>query len=98
MQLPTTHAAQLQVLHDELGATITQGHSSQKCRIKFNNGYSASLIADGYGSEQGLYEIAVMSPDGDIDYTTPITDDVLGYLTPEQALQTLNDIGNLPIQ
>ena len=43
----------------------------------------------------GLYELAVFGKDGGITYDTPITDDVLGYLSEEEIEKTLTDIKNL---
>lgn len=48
-----------------------------------------------YGGGDGLYEIAVLH-DGVIVYNTPITSDVLGYLTEEDVMSTLKDISLLP--
>ena len=33
---------------------------------------------------KGLYEIAVLDSTGDLCYSTPITDDVIGYATEEK--------------
>jgi hypothetical protein len=63
---------------------------------QFDNGYGASVVDHGYGSENGLYEIAVLGIDGNIDYTTPITDDVLGWLTEDDVEKVLGDIAALP--
>lgn len=38
----------------------------------------------------------VWMPDGNLDYTTPITDDVLGYLSEAEANKVLSDIEALP--
>lgn len=64
----------------------------------FPNGYGASVICGpySYGSKAGLYELAVIGPNGDLDYTTPITSDVLGWLDPEQVQAVLRDISELP--
>ena len=53
---------------------------------EFENGYGASVVKhDGsYGGKQGLYEIAVLDSTGDLCYSTPITDDVIGYATEEK--------------
>lgn len=58
----------------------------------FPNGYGASVIDDGYGKESGLFELAVIGKDGGLDYSTPITDDVLGWLTAEDVAEALDRI------
>ena len=61
---------------------------------EFENGYGASVVShDGsYGGKQGLYEIAVLDSTGDLCYSTPITDDVIGYATEEKSIDTLHRI------
>lgn len=63
----------------------------------FPNGYTASVITGGrsYSSDESPYEIAVMY-DGYLCYDTPITNDVLGYLTEEAANEVLQQIAALP--
>ena len=63
----------------------------------FPNGYTASIITGGnaYTSKHQPYAIAVMR-DGRLDYTTPITDDVLGHLTEQEANDVLAAIEALP--
>lgn len=64
--------------------------------VKFDNGYSASCLRGGmFYTSNGTYEIAVLDDHG-IVYNTPITDDVLGYLSEEEANQALKDISELP--
>ena len=65
----------------------------------FPNGYGASVIDSGYGSDQGLFEVAVLKKVTDNDYKlcydTPITDDVIGWLTNEQVIELLEQIKEL---
>ncbi len=68
------------------------GKNGHQIKFKFPNGYGASLINDGYGSSAHPYEIAVLGIDGHLDYTTPITDDVLGHLSGAEAMSILEDI------
>lgn len=63
--------------------------------FQFANGYDASVIDHGYGSDEGYEELAVMR-DGDLDYTTPLTADVLGWLTSEQVVAYLWQLSELP--
>jgi hypothetical protein len=69
----------------------------KQCIVQFPNGYGASIVQGEhtYGGKDGLYEIAVFGKDGGITYDTPITDDVLGYLSEEEVEKTLIDIKNL---
>lgn len=62
---------------------------------RFENGYGASVITDGYGSQEGLLELAVIKWDGEdfkLTYETPITSDVLGYLTEGEVADALTRI------
>ena len=61
---------------------------------EFENGYGASVIKHdaSYGGKMGLYEIAVLDSTGDICYSTPITDDVVGHASEETVLDTLHRI------
>ena len=69
--------------------------------FKFPNNYGASVVQNdySYGGKKGLWEIAVIYfidvDQWDIDYSTPITSDVLGYLTDEEVCETLERIKNL---
>lgn len=74
---------------------------------KFPNNYGASIVKHSfsYGTEKGLWELAVISYEPDetdiynfqLTYSTPITNDVLGYLTEEEVNKTLKDIESLPV-
>lgn len=78
---------------------------------RFPNGYGASVVrfmviySDGtkhsgsYGSEDGLWELAVIKWDGeefDLVYDTTVTDDVIGGLNDEGVLAVLKEIMELP--
>ena len=69
------------------------------CRIQFDNGFGASIVKHeySYGGKNGLYEIAVLDSGGEITYTTPITNDVLGYLSEEDVERHVNEIKNLEV-
>lgn len=74
---------------------------------KFPNNYGASIVKHSfsYGNAKGLWELAVISYEPDetdiynfkLTYSTPITSDVLGYLTEEEVNKTLKDIESLPV-
>ena len=65
--------------------------------ITFDNGYGASVVRHdySYGGKDGLYELAVLDKDGELTYDTPITDGVMGYLTPEDVTEILIQIQDL---
>jgi hypothetical protein len=60
-------------------------------RMMFENGYGISVIKTSfsYGGGKGLYELAVLDTDGEITYDTDVTDDVIGYLTPDKVTETM---------
>tara|TARA_B110000977_G_scaffold45219_1_gene61503 strand:+ start:10253 stop:10531 length:279 start_codon:yes stop_codon:yes gene_type:complete len=64
---------------------------------KFDNGYGASVVKHdfSYGGKKGLYEVAVLDNEGDLCYTTPITDNVIGHLTMDEANVYLAEISKL---
>lgn len=73
--------------------------------IQFKNGYQASVISNGskgagfpsQGGDTGLFEVAIMYDD-EIVYDTPITNDVLGWLTFREVANVLDEIMNLPLR
>lgn len=69
----------------------------EQAKITFPNGYGASVLrgSDFYYTNGGTYEIAVLH-NGDITYDTPITSDVLGYQTEDEANAVLAAIEALP--
>lgn len=86
----TTEKAQQSVM-----AAFTRGLSlgvGTQWKFKFANGYGASVINDGYGRDHGLFELAVIGPDGRLNYETPIADDVLGYLRASDVADVLDKI------
>ena len=66
-------------------------------RIKFDNGYGASVVKGPhtYGGKEGLYELAVTDAEDRLTYTTLVTNDVEGYLTEEAVTKLLEQIQNL---
>jgi hypothetical protein len=67
-------------------------------KYHFDNGYGASVVRHdySYGGSDGFWELAVLGQDGHLTYDTPITDDVIGYLTDEQVQDLLSQIESLP--
>ena len=68
-----------------------------QARIQFDNGFGASVVKTPhtYGGDKGLYELAVLDSNGSLTYATPITDDVIGYLRPEDVTDVLTKIQQL---
>ena len=64
---------------------------------QFDNKMGASVIKHehSYGGKLGLWEVAVLDGAGEIDYSTPITNDVLGRLTWREVTNTLRQIQSL---
>ena len=61
--------------------------------IEFENGYQASIIGDPINDE--AFEVAVMFQ-GNLDYTTPVTDDVICNLTDDEVGEVCKQISELP--
>jgi hypothetical protein len=73
------------------------GMGGVQAKIQFDNGFGASIVKTpfSYGGTRGQYELAVFGQDGDITYDTPITDDVLGYLSESAVTEALAKIQSL---
>lgn len=67
---------------------------------RFPNGYGASVIknAISYGGDEGMWEVGVLKFQANkwyLDYTTSITNDVIGYLDFDGVENVLQQIKNL---
>lgn len=65
-------------------------------RFEFDNGYGVSVV-NGQGSYvngPNQYEVAILK-NGDLCYDTHITDDVLGYNTPEEVSRIMKQCQEL---
>ena len=83
--------------YDKYLITDRQRHGGTQKIYKFENGRGASVISHplSYGGEKGLYELAVLNEEGHLDYTTPITNDVIGWLTWGDVIELLRQIKEL---
>ena len=73
--------------------------------FRFENNYGASVVKNSYsyGHEKDLWELAVIKFRSDcvcnycweLNYDTPITNDVIGYLTNDEVLEILKQIKEL---
>lgn len=84
-------------VYDEYLIADRKKNSGIQKKYKFENGRGASVIRNphSYGGEKGLYELAVLDDNGNLDYTTPITNDVIGWLTWEEVIELLRKIKEL---
>ncbi len=66
-------------------------------RIQFDNGYGASVVKTPhtYGGDKGLYELAVLDSEGNLTYSTPVTNDVIGYLRDIDVTDVMEKIQQL---
>ena len=71
-------------------------------RLMFDNGHGISVVRGGIvtigdtklGSDE-VYEIAVLDADGRLDYSTPITEDVITDLTQDEVTEYMIKIQQL---
>lgn len=82
-----------------LGERLSKAPDNVQEREKFVNGYQISVIRNSWsygGIGRGnLFEIAIISPTGEIDYNTGIAGDVVGHLTTEQVVDYAKRIASL---
>lgn len=86
---------------DDLQFKPHRGLSNTECAaLFFGNGYGVSVIRGPltYGGDKGLYELGVVEgKEGkySLTYATPITDDVLGYLTEQDVSDAMAKVAAL---
>ena len=66
-------------------------------RLSFDNGYGVSVVRTSftYGGKEGLYELAVLDSDGSLTYSTPVTNDVIGYLSEDEVSDIMEQVQKL---
>ena len=87
-----------------LNRPLPAGLGGRQRIYRFDNGYGASVVQGSvtYGGDASLFELAVIRFQGESNeeftlvYDTPITDDVEGYLDPEDVRRLLDLIEALP--
>lgn len=79
--------------HEVTRQTIFDGY---RYACQFDNGYGISIIkhSGSYGSDEDWFEAAVLKGDR-VCSTTPITNDVLGWLTEEEVVDTAKKVAAL---
>lgn len=73
---------------------------TERAVLFFNNGYGVSVIRGPatYGGDEGLYELGVVTgtpAKHSLTYATPVTDDVLGYLTEQDVTDAMAKVAAL---
>lgn len=93
MRLPSIHATA-----SERTTRMKFSDLAFRAEARFDNGRGASVVKSpmSYGGNAGLYELAVLDATGKLDYATPITDDVIGWLSEGDVSDLLDRIKALP--
>lgn len=65
--------------------------------MMFDNGYGVSVVKTlfSYGGKMGQYELAVLDSGENITYNTPVTSDVLGYLSEKEVTRYMIEVQKL---
>ncbi len=71
--------------------------SGVRSRMMFENGFGVSVVSHtySYGGKDGLFEVAVLDEDGGLTYDTPVTNDVVGYLNPDEVTDIMEQVQKL---
>lgn len=79
-----------------------RGAMGEQLLFRFENNYGASVIRGPYtyGGNAGLFELCVIewhsNTKYELTYSTPVADDVIGWLTGDEVLAKLSEIQALP--
>jgi hypothetical protein len=93
---------EIRKIYEPIDARPLESGAIQKL-YRFANNYGASVVKGEhtYGGDEGLWELAVIHFDTggefNLDYTTPITQDVEGHLTDDAVEELLAKIEALPV-
>jgi hypothetical protein len=71
-----------------------------RARIMFDNGFGVCVIQSDqtYGGLNGEYELSVLDhPEGNPVYYTPITNDVIGYLSESEVSKVMSEVQELRV-
>lgn len=87
---------------DDLDPSPTRrlpGMAGKQALGRFANGYGVSIVqhAGSYGGRENKWELAVLkwepgADDFELTYDTPITDDVIGWLTWDEAVDIAREV------
>lgn len=89
---------EIQKWEESVREILEGGGADHRETVYFANGYGVSVIrnAGSYGFSEGLFEVAVLGPDGELDYSTPVTNDVLGWQSVDDVLEAMKAVSELP--
>ena len=67
-------------------------------KVFFENGWGVSVVRHerSYGGAEGLFEVAVIDHDGEIQYDSGITRDVIGWLDYRGVADVMVQVKELP--
>lgn len=84
--------------YDSYTTPLSSPIGNEQYIFNFPNGYGASVIRGSftYGGKDDLWEIAVLDAVGHLDYSTPVTSDVIGYQNESEVESVLKQIEALP--
>lgn len=79
---------------EKLNYSTLGGASS---RMIFDNGFGISVVSHSmsYGGDSGLFEAAVLDSNGNLTYETPVTNDVIGWLSEKGVSEIMEKIQKL---
>ncbi len=86
-------------MHDELTGLA---HKQVDLKLFFSNGFGVSIVrhSHSYGGADGMFEVAVLRGNEnswDIAYGTPITGDVMGWLSWSEVQQAVGRVALLKV-
>ena len=69
----------------------------KQAKLQFDNGFGVSVVSHtfSYGGKDGLFEVAVLDKEGNLTYETSVTNDVIGYLNPEEVTEVMKQVQKL---
>lgn len=93
--IPHPIAREAQKVHLYLAEKYAE---SKQAKMSFDNGYGISVLFGSMFYSNGIdtYEVGILK-NGALCYTTPITNDVIGYITEEEVTDIMRKIQELPI-
>ena len=88
----------MKLFEDLVFTKLNEPYNGKQAKMQFDNGFGISVVSHSwsYGGPNGMYEIAVLDSDGCITYDTPITNDVIGWLSKSDVNRIMKEIQQLP--